>query len=77
MDRIWKEWRRDKKTKLSTAVATNESPNAILESSVGDNVAQADVEVKKGAIALVDELVQVSSYYGEEPATHPHCDISK
>ena len=29
-------------------------------------------EVKQEAIALVDELVQASSYHGKEPATHPH-----
>lgn len=29
-------------------------------------------EVKQEAIALVDELVQASTYHGKEPATHPH-----
>ncbi len=29
-------------------------------------------EVKQEAIALVDELVQASSYHGKESATHPH-----
>ncbi len=29
-------------------------------------------EVKQEAIALVDEIVQASSYHGTEPATHPH-----